>query len=78
MYLSILSLCSQALITIKLRNQGGDAYKPHLYGKSIIVERKISMDGGSSYKLKSADKKTISLKKEELDHILDQFNIQVI
>ncbi|XP_072046479.1 structural maintenance of chromosomes protein 6-like [Amphiura filiformis] len=69
---------SLAQVTIKLRNRGSDAYKPELYGNSIIIERKMTSDGGSSYKLKSADnKRTISNKKEELDHILDQFNIKV-
>ncbi len=70
-------IISTAQVKIKLRNRGSDAYKPDLYGQSIIVERKLTSDGGSSYKLKSADGKIISTRKEELDHILDQFNIQV-
>ncbi|XP_020912192.1 structural maintenance of chromosomes protein 6 [Exaiptasia diaphana] len=69
--------CSFAQIIIKLRNRGQDAYCPEVYGKSIIVERRISSDGGSGYKIKSHDGKTISTKKEELIHIMDQFGIQV-
>lgn len=66
-----------AEICIKLRNQGDDAYKPHEYGNSIIVERKLRREGGTAYKLKSASGKVISTKREELSHILDHFNIQV-
>ncbi|XP_077988309.1 structural maintenance of chromosomes protein 6-like isoform X2 [Glandiceps talaboti] len=68
---------SNAEVAIKLRNRGTDAYKPDLYGKSIVVERKMSSDGASQYKLKSASGKLISNKREELSHILDQYNIQV-
>lgn len=69
--------CSYAQVSIKLRNRGQDAYKPDDYGESITVERRISSDGSGSYKLKSHDGKLISQKKDELNHILDQFNIQV-
>lgn len=69
--------CSYAQVSIKLRNRGQDAYKPKEYGQSITVERRISSDGSGSYKLKSHDGKVISQKKDELNHILDQFNIQV-
>nr|QIC49993.1 structural maintenance of chromosomes protein 6 [Actinia equina] len=69
--------CSYCQIIIKLRNRGKDAYCPEIYGNSIIIERRITSDGSSSYKIKTHDGKTISSKKEELIHILDQFGIQV-
>ena len=40
---------------VKLRNRGRDAYKHSLYGDSIIVERKLTSDGSSHYRLKSID-----------------------
>ncbi|KAJ7385875.1 Structural maintenance of chromosomes protein 6 [Desmophyllum pertusum] len=69
--------CSYGQVSIKLRNRGQDAYRPDDYGESITVERRISSDGSGSYKLKSHEGKVISQKKDELNHILDQFNIQV-
>ncbi|KAL8290054.1 hypothetical protein RQP46_002993 [Phenoliferia psychrophenolica] len=66
-----------ALCTVRLKNQGTDAYKKEIYGKSIIVERRINKDMGGSYKIKNAEGKTIDTKKATLDAILDHFNIQV-
>ncbi|XP_063412399.1 structural maintenance of chromosomes protein 6-like isoform X3 [Mytilus trossulus] len=66
-----------AELEIHLRNRGADAYKPAEYGNTIIVERKFTKDGGSGYKIKSKDGKIISSKREDLNCILDQFNIQV-
>lgn len=69
--------CSYAQVSIKLRNRGQDAYKPNDYGDCITVERRISNDGSGSYKIKARDGRVVSQKKDELNHILDQFNIQV-
>lgn len=52
-----------------------ESYKYDRYGKTIIVERTISINGTSSYKLKSESGKIISEKKEELDNILSHFCI---
>ena len=41
-------------MSVQLRNVGTDAFRRTDYGDSIIVERRISIDGGSSYKIKSA------------------------
>ena len=67
----------QAEVTIKLRNRGQDAYKPEVYGSTIIVERRLRAEGISSYKLRAKDGKVISQKYAELQQIKDQFNIQV-
>ncbi|XP_028414977.1 structural maintenance of chromosomes protein 6-like [Dendronephthya gigantea] len=69
--------CSTAVIRIKLKNCGQDAFKPQEYGEHIIVERRISSDGVGSYKLSNANGNIVSTKKAELSHILDQFNIQI-
>eukprot|EP00105_Crassostrea_gigas_P004900 XP_011418269.1 PREDICTED: structural maintenance of chromosomes protein 6 isoform X1 [Crassostrea gigas] len=66
-----------AEVEIHLRNRGPDAFKASTYGDKIIVERKFTHDGSSSYKLKSKEGKVVSTKREELNAILDQFNIQV-
>jgi hypothetical protein len=36
---------------LTLRNEGEDAYKPAEYGNKITIERRISKDGQSMYKL---------------------------
>ncbi|KAG2065304.1 P-loop containing nucleoside triphosphate hydrolase protein [Suillus decipiens] len=64
-------------ITISLKNQGEEAYKPKEYGKSIIITRKFTKDGSSSWKIKSKDGKVISTKRDELSAICDHMNIQV-
>ena len=49
--------CRSGDVEIKLRNRGVDAFKHDEYGDSIIVQRKFSNDGGSSYKLKAKNGK---------------------
>ncbi|XP_027496737.1 structural maintenance of chromosomes protein 6 [Corapipo altera] len=68
---------TSADISITLRNQGRDAFKPEVYGNSIIVNQRINQEGSRSYKLKSKSGTLISSKKEELVKILDHYNIQV-
>jgi len=69
---------NRAVITVKLRNRGPEAYRPAEFGKSIVVERVLNRDGSSGYKLKDhSSKKTISTKRAELNLILEQFNIQI-
>ncbi|KFP71985.1 Structural maintenance of chromosomes protein 6, partial [Acanthisitta chloris] len=68
---------TSADISITLRNQGRDAFKPEVYGSSIIVNQRINQDGIRSYRLKSKSGALVSSKKEELIGILDHFNIQV-
>ncbi|NWW11028.1 SMC6 protein, partial [Oreocharis arfaki] len=69
---------TSADISITLRNQGRDAFKPELYGTSITVNQRINQDGSRTCKLKSKSGCIISSKKEELIGILDHFNIQVV
>jgi hypothetical protein len=64
-------------VTISLKNQGEEAYKPKEYGKSIVITRRFSKEGSSSWKIKSKDGRIISTKKDELSAICDHMNIQV-
>lgn len=66
-----------AEVTVRLKNVGRDAYKPEEYGDSIIIQRRLSVDGASTYRLRSERGAVVSTKREELLHILDQFNIQI-
>ncbi|KAF9425484.1 Structural maintenance of chromosomes protein 6 [Entomortierella beljakovae] len=68
---------NQTEVRLQLRNRGNDAYKTNIYGESIIIERRISRDGSSGYKIKSSKGKTISTKRDELSAICDHMNIQV-
>ncbi|XP_069829239.1 structural maintenance of chromosomes protein 6 [Dendropsophus ebraccatus] len=68
---------TSADVTIKLRNRGQDAFRPDVYGESIVIQQRLTTDGGRSYKLKSSSGSLVSSKKEELTAILDHFNIQV-
>ncbi len=67
----------QADISITLTNEGGDAYQPDQYGKRITIERSISKNGTSTYKTKDSRGRVVSRKKEELNNIVEQFNIQI-
>ena len=69
--------CDRAELSLTITNDGSDSYKPDQYGKRITVERKINKDGVSNYKIKNANGYVVSTKKEELNNIVEQFNIQV-
>jgi structural maintenance of chromosomes protein 6 len=68
---------STAQVKVTIKNQGEDAYKPKIYGDSIIIQRQFTKSGSSSYKIMSKAEKTISTKREELSNICDHMNIQV-
>ncbi|KIY70905.1 P-loop containing nucleoside triphosphate hydrolase protein [Cylindrobasidium torrendii FP15055 ss-10] len=68
---------SVAQVTISLKNQGPDAFKPKEYGKSIVITRRFTKEGNASWKIQSKDGKAISTKKEELAAICDHMNLQV-
>jgi structural maintenance of chromosomes protein 6 len=66
-----------ASLSVKIKNQGASAYKPELYGDSIIVERHFSRSGGSGFKIKNAAGRIISTKKSDLEDITDAFALQL-
>jgi chromosome segregation ATPase len=64
-------------VTITIKNQGEEAYRPKDYGKSIVITRRFTKEGSSSWKIKNKDGKIMSTKKDELAAICDHMNIQV-
>ncbi|KAI1820513.1 hypothetical protein F4861DRAFT_56088 [Xylaria intraflava] len=66
-----------ASLVVKLKNQGEDAYKPDLYGDSIVCERHFTKSGSSGFKVKSAAGRIISTKKAEVDDIVEWYCLQV-
>lgn len=72
-----LTVRSVAEVTISLKNQEEEAYKPKEYGKSIIITCRFTKEGSSSWKIKSKSGTVISTKKDELSAICDHMNIQV-
>lgn len=68
---------TSADVSITLRNRGPDAFRPEVYGDSIVVQQHLTVDGSRNYKLKSKTGTIVSSKKEELVSILDHFNIQI-
>ncbi|KAK3322112.1 P-loop containing nucleoside triphosphate hydrolase protein [Apodospora peruviana] len=69
--------CERAVLTVKIKNQGQDAYRHELYGDSIIVERHFSKAGASGFKVKTALGQTISTKKQEVEEIVEYYALQV-
>lgn len=76
---SFSSLCcnSKAEVTLTLKNQGEEAYRPKEYGKSIVITRTFNRQGASSWAIKSKDGTKVSDKRDELAAICDHMNIQV-
>jgi chromosome segregation ATPase len=67
----------QAILIVKLKNGGVDAYQPDLYGDIIIVERHFSKTGSSGFRLKSSTGRTISTKKGDVDDMIEYYQLQV-
>jgi structural maintenance of chromosomes protein 6 len=66
-----------ASIMVKLKNQGESAFRPDVFGESIIVERQFSRNGSSGFKLKSTNKRIISTKKRDVDEMVEYFCLQM-
>jgi structural maintenance of chromosomes protein 6 len=66
-----------ASLSVRIKNQGSSAYKPELYGKSIIVERHFSKSGATAFKIKNAEGRIISTKRGDLEDISDFFALQL-
>ncbi|KAG7554502.1 Rad50/SbcC-type AAA domain, partial [Arabidopsis suecica] len=68
--------CSYALVHVELKNQGEDAFKPEIYGDTLIIERRIS-DSTSLTVLKDHQGRKISNRREELRELVEHYNIDV-
>ncbi|KAJ5930748.1 hypothetical protein N7466_006241 [Penicillium verhagenii] len=64
-------------IIVRIKNQGDGAYRPEVFGESIIVERHFHRNGSSGFKIKAGNGHIISTKKAELDSITDYFSLQI-
>ena len=64
-------------MTVTLKNDGDDAYKSDIFGNRIIITRRFTAQGASSYKILSSQKALVSNKKADLDDICDHMSIQV-
>ena len=68
-------------IIVYLRNRGEGRIDPTKYGQSIIVERRITRDGGNTYKVSAVHSdgkpKLIGKKASDVNEVLDQFNIPI-
>ncbi|TVY49204.1 Structural maintenance of chromosomes protein [Lachnellula occidentalis] len=67
----------QAVLIIKLKNQGNDGYQRDLYGDSIIIERHFAKNGSSGYKLKNSAGRLVSSKKGDVDDLIEYYQLQV-
>ncbi|KHJ30520.1 putative dna repair protein rad18 [Erysiphe necator] len=67
----------KAILVVKIKNEGNDAYYPEIYGPSIIVERHFSRSGGSQFKLKSSRGIIVSTKKADVEDIVEFYQLQV-
>jgi hypothetical protein len=73
----IFPIYSAAEVSIQLKNRGDEAYRHKDFGDSIIISRRFTTEGSSTWKIKSKDGKVISSKREELSKICDHMNLQV-
>ncbi|XP_074291145.1 structural maintenance of chromosomes protein 6B-like isoform X2 [Silene latifolia] len=68
--------CSYASVLVEVKNEGEDAFKREVYGRSIFIERRIT-DSSTSIAVRDYQGRKISNKKEEVRELVDHFNIDV-
>ncbi|KAJ3401005.1 Structural maintenance of chromosomes protein 6, partial [Chytriomyces hyalinus] len=70
---------SAAEIKLLIHNKGPDAFRPEVYGDTIIIKRKIVQAGAGScsYVVQDSCEKVVATKRDEIDAICDYFNINV-
>jgi chromosome segregation ATPase len=65
-------------VRLEIRNAPrDDAFEYGAYGDTIVVERTVNASGGGSYRLRAADNSVVSRKRDDLQRMLDHYNIQV-
>jgi chromosome segregation ATPase len=64
-------------LRVQIKNQGRSAYKPEVFGNSIIVERHFSRSGTSGFNIRNANNKSVSTTRADVDDILDYFALQL-
>ncbi|VAI30780.1 unnamed protein product [Triticum turgidum subsp. durum] len=68
--------CSYAAIAVDINNQGEDSFKPDVYGNLIKLERRIT-ESSSSTILKDQHGRKVANRKDDLNEIIEHFNIDV-
>ncbi|KAJ3244969.1 Structural maintenance of chromosomes protein 6 [Chytriomyces hyalinus] len=70
---------SAAEIKLLIHNKGPDAFRPEVYGDTIIIKRKIVQAGAGSgsYVVQDSCEKVVATKRDEIDAICDYFNVNV-
>lgn len=64
-------------VEITLYNQGMNAYKRDQYGNFIKIQRSFTINGSSSYKIKTEHGKMVSKSAKEVQNIVTYLGIQV-
>ena len=65
-------------VRLEIRNAPrDDAYEYGKYGDVIVVERTVNASGGGSYRLRDSNDKVVSRTRDDLQRVLDHYNIQV-
>lgn len=65
------------VLKVRIKNKGQGGFRVDMYGDAIIVERHFSIHGTSAFKLKAANGKIVSTKRQELDEITDFYALQL-
>ncbi|EXC13936.1 hypothetical protein L484_006634 [Morus notabilis] len=68
--------CGYALVQVEIKNEGGDAFKPQIYGDAITIERRITASAGPTV-LKDNRGRKVASRKDELRELVEHFNIDV-
>ncbi|KAK4570872.1 hypothetical protein RGQ29_029649 [Quercus rubra] len=68
--------CSYAVVCVEIKNEGEDAFKPEIYGDTIILERRIT-ESTSTTVLKDHQGRKVASRKDDLREIVEHFNIDV-
>lgn len=68
---------NEARLSVKIKNQGEDAYQPEIYGSAITIERRFRKNGSGGFKTFSAEGAVISDKKSEVNDITEYYCLQV-
>ncbi|KII83350.1 hypothetical protein PLICRDRAFT_47231 [Plicaturopsis crispa FD-325 SS-3] len=66
-----------AEVSVTLKNEGDEAYRPDLFGSSITITRRFTKQGSSSFKIRNHKGATVGTKRADLDAIIDCVGIQV-
>uniref|UniRef100_A0A2P2KQB0 Structural maintenance of chromosomes 6 smc6 n=3 Tax=Rhizophora mucronata TaxID=61149 RepID=A0A2P2KQB0_RHIMU len=59
-----------------MKNEGDEAFKPHIYGGAIIIERRITQSANSTT-LKNCRGRKVASRKDELRELVEHYNIDV-